>query len=62
MKVGDLVRIRHDDNYWLGHGIVLAVRCSSKQAMIRWFDDWNEDEVEVEWEQTSALEIISEGG
>ncbi len=62
MKVGDLIRIRHDDSYWLGHGIVLAVRCSGRQAKIRWFDDWNEDEVEVEWEQTSALEIISEGG
>ncbi len=58
MKVGDLVKIRGDDWHWLGHGVVLAVRCSSKQAMIRWFDDWDEDE--IEWEQTSALEIISE--
>ena len=59
MKVGDLVRIRDDAFYWLGYGIVLAVRCSGRQAKIRWFDDWNEDE--IEWEQTTALEIISEG-
>ena len=62
MKAGDLVRFKGDDWHWLGHGLVLAVRCSGRQAKIRWFDDWNEDEVEVEWEQTSALEIISEGG
>ena len=61
MKVGNLVRIKHDTAHWLGHGIVFAIRCSGRQAKIRWFDDWDEDEVEVEWEQTSALEIISEG-
>ena len=58
MKVGDLVRFKGDCWHWLGHGLVLAVRCSGKQAMIRWFDDWDEDE--IEWEQTSALEILSE--
>ena len=60
MKVGDLVRIRHDTAHWLGHGLVLAVRCSGKQAMIKWFDDWEEDD-DIDWEQTGALEIMSEG-
>ena len=60
MKVGDLVRFKGDCWHWLGHGLVLAVRCSGKQAMIRWFDDWDEDN-DIDWEQTSALEIISEG-
>ena len=44
MKVGDLVRFKGDCWHWLGHGLVLAVRCSGKQAMIRWFDDWEEDD------------------
>ena len=61
MKVGDLVRFKGDDWYWLGHGLVLAVRCSGKQAMIKWFDDWDEDD-DIDWEQTGALEVLSEGG
>ena len=60
MRVGDLVRFRGDDWHWLGHGLVLAVRASGKQAMIKWFDDWDEDD-DIDWEQTGALEIISEG-
>ena len=60
MKVGDLVRFKGDDWHWLGHGVVLEVRASGKQAKIRWFDDWDEDN-DIDWEQTSALEIISEG-
>ena len=59
MKVGDLVRFKGDCWHWLGHGLVLAVRCSGKQAMIRWFDDWDGDD-DIDWEQTGALEIISE--
>jgi len=59
MKVGNLVRFRDDAFYWLGYGIVLETRASGKQAKIKWFDDW--DEEEVDWEQTGALEIISEG-
>tara|TARA_B100000212_G_scaffold247382_1_gene188975 strand:- start:1429 stop:1611 length:183 start_codon:yes stop_codon:yes gene_type:complete len=58
MKVGDLVRFKGDDWHWLGHGIILEVRASGKQAMIRWFDDW--DDEDIDWEQTSVLEIISE--
>ena len=60
MKVGDLIRFKGDDWHWLGHGVVLEVRASGKQAKIRWFDDWDEDN-DIDWEQTSALEIISEG-
>jgi|TARA_B100000085_G_C18536501_1_gene510230 hypothetical protein len=59
MKVGDLVRIRHDTTHWLGHGVVLEIRAAGKQAKIRWFDAWDEDQ--IEWEQASALEVISEG-
>ena len=57
MKVGDLVRIRHDTAHWLGHGIVFAIRCSGRQAKIRWFDDWDEDEVEVELESEGEEEV-----
>ena len=59
MKIGDLVKFQGDCYLWLGHGIVLAVRCSGRQAMIRWFDDWDEDD-DIDWEQTGALEILSE--
>jgi len=60
MKVGDLVRIRHDENLWLGHGIVLELRGDEQPyyAKVRWFDQW--DEQEFEWEVISALEVISE--
>ena len=61
MKVGDLIRIRHDDDYWLGHGIVLETAASGKQAKVRWFDVWDRTDDGIEWEQTSALEVISEG-
>ena len=60
MKVGDLIRFKGDDWHWLGHGVVLEARASGKQAKIRWFDDCDEDN-DIDWEQTSALEIISEG-
>ena len=63
MKVGDLVRIRHDEHLWLGHGVVLQLRGSEKQyyyAKVRWFDQW--DELDFEWEVISALEVISEAG
>lgn len=62
MKVGDLIKIRYDDDYWLGYGVVLAVRAAGKQAKVRWFDVWDRTDDGIEWEQTSALEIISEGG
>ena len=60
MKVGDLVRIRHDEHLWLGHGIILELRGGEKAhyAKVRWFDQW--DEQEFEWEVVSALEVISE--
>ena len=60
MKVGDLVRFKGDDWHWLGHGVVLDLRTSGRYAKIRWFDDWEEDD-DVEWEQTGALEVLSEG-
>ena len=60
MKVGDLIRIRYDDDHWLGHGIVLETAASGKQAKVRWFDVWDRTDDNIEWEQTSALEIISE--
>ena len=41
MKVGDLIRIRNDDDYWLGHGIVLETAAAGKQAKVRWFDVWD---------------------
>ena len=62
MKVGDLVRIRYDEQLWLGHGIILELRGDDKKyfyAKVRWFDQW--DEQEFEWEVISALEVISEG-
>ncbi len=59
MKVGDLVTFKGDDWRWLGHGVVLGVRASGKQAKIRWFDDWDEDD-DIDWQQTGALEILSE--
>ena len=59
MKVGDLVRFKGDAWHWLGHGVVLEVRASGKQAKIMWFDDWDEDD-DIDWEQTGALEILSE--
>ena len=62
MKVGDLIRIRYDDDYWLGHGIVLETAASGKQAKVRWFDVWDRTDDGIEWEQTSALEVISESG
>ena len=62
MKVGDLIRIRYDDDYWLGHGIVLETAASGKQAKVRWFDVWDRTDDGIEWEQTSALEGISESG
>ena len=58
MKVGDLVRFKGDDWHWLGHGIILEDRASGEQAMVRGFDDW--DDEDIDWEQTSVLEIISE--
>jgi len=61
MKVGDLIRIRHDDDYWLGYGVVLETAAAGKQAKVRWFDVWDRTDDGIEWEQTSALEIISEG-
>lgn len=61
MKVGDLVRIRNDDDYWLGHGIVLETAAAGKQAKVRWFDAWKREDDGIEWEQASALEVISEG-
>ena len=60
MKVGDLIRIKHDETYWLGHGIVLQIRAAGKQAKVKWFDVWERTDDGIEWEQTSALEIISE--
>ena len=61
MKVGDLIKIRHDDDYWLGYGIVLDIAAAGKQAKVRWFDVWKREDDGIEWEQTSALEVISEG-
>ena len=60
MKVGDLIRIRHDDDYWLGYGIVLDIAAAGKQAKVRWFDVWKREDDGIEWEQTTALEVISE--
>ncbi len=62
MKIGDLVMFRHDYVYWLGHGVILQIRSAGKQAKVRWFDTWERTDDGVEWEQTSALEIVSEGG
>ena len=62
MKVGDLIRIRHDDDYWLGYGVVLETAASGKQARVRWFDGWDRTDDGIEWEQTTALEVISEAG
>ena len=58
MKVGDLIRFNGDAFHWLGYGGALDLRASGKQAKIRWFDDW--DLEEIEWEQTGALEVLSE--
>ena len=63
VKVGSIVRIRYDNDFWLGHGIVLAVRgtgTSADQTQVRWFDNFDE-EPPVVWEMTSALEVVSEG-
>ena len=60
MKEGDLIRIRHDDDYWLGYGIVLDIAAAGKQAKVRWFDVWKREDDGIEWEQTTALEVISE--
>jgi hypothetical protein len=60
MKVGDLIKIRHDDDYWLGYGIVLDIAAAGKQAKVRWFDVWKREDDGIEWEQTTALEVISE--
>ena len=60
MKVGDLIRIRHDDDYWLGYGIVLETAAAGKQTKIKWFDVWERTDDGIEWEQASALEVISE--
>ena len=62
MKVGDLIRIKNDESYWLGHGIVLETAAAGKQARVRWFDVWKREEDGIEWEHTSALEVISESG
>ena len=31
MKVGDLIRIKHDETYWLGHGIVLEIAAAGNR-------------------------------
>ena len=60
MKAGDLIRIRNDNDYWLGYGIVLDIAAAGKQAKVRWFDVWKREDDGIEWEQTSALEVVSE--
>tara|TARA_B000000557_G_scaffold15471_1_gene12051 strand:- start:140 stop:319 length:180 start_codon:yes stop_codon:yes gene_type:complete len=58
MKVGDLVKFRHDSYGLFGHGVVLEMASLGGQVRIRWFDDW--DDEEIAWETTSLLEVISE--
>ena len=58
MKVGDLIKFRHDSYGLFGHGVVLEIAPLGGQAKVRWFDDW--DDEEIAWETTSLLEVISE--
>ena len=58
MKVGDLVKFRHDDFSMFGHGVVLENPKLGGQVKVRWFDDW--DDEKIAWENTKLLEVISE--
>tara|TARA_R110002074_G_scaffold199585_1_gene367384 strand:+ start:662 stop:844 length:183 start_codon:yes stop_codon:yes gene_type:complete len=59
MKVGDLVKIKHDTAFWLGYGVVVEIYAGGKQAKVMWLDNFDEDPLVIE--QTSALEVMSEG-
>ena len=45
MKAGDLIKIRHDDDYWLGYGVVLETAAAGQQAKVMWFDKWKREDV-----------------
>ena len=58
LKVGDLIKFNHDNYNIFGHGIVLEISRDGAAAKIRWFDDW--DDEEIAWEAINMLHIISE--
>ena len=41
-----------------GHGVVLENPKLGGQVKVRWFDDW--DDEEIAWENVKLLEVISE--
>lgn len=58
LKVGDLVKIKHDVTRYFGYGVVLELR-ASYQARVYWFEHYD-DQNATEWEYTSTLILLEE--
>ena len=57
MKVGDLVKVKHDEHNMLGHGVVLEI--DIRRARVHWVDEW--EDCPVDWNPIWTLEVINEG-
>ena len=61
IKKGDLVKLGNDPDFFFGFGVVIDILRSGKLAKIYWFDNFSVQN-NIDWEQTTALEVMSEGG
>ncbi len=61
IKKGDLVKLGNDPDFFFGFGVVVDILRSGKLAKIYWFDNFSVQN-NIDWEQTTALEVMSEGG
>ena len=47
MKVGDMVRVKHDPTGWFGFGVVLRLKNAETrncgEAFVHWFDEWSDE-------------------
>ena len=61
IKTGDLVKLGNDPDFFFGYGVVVDILTGSRLAKIYWFDNFSVQN-NIDWEQTTALEVMSEGG
>lgn len=61
IKTGDLVKLGNDPDFFFGYGVVVDILTGGRLAKIYWFDNFSIQN-NIDWEQTTALEVMSEGG